>query len=150
MRHPGYLNAIINGKCPRCRKGYLFKRPFWDLMGYAKTHSHCTHCGIKYEVEPGFFWGAMYVSYAINSAIFIASYVALVILVGNPSMELTLIVVLSVVLGTQPLIFRYSRILMLHWFSQISFIKAYYYGPPRPPEDFDSTGEKKEAAFEIR
>ena len=29
------------------------------------NHKNCSHCNLKYEIEPGFFYGAMYVSYAL-------------------------------------------------------------------------------------
>ena len=28
-------------------------------------HDHCGNCGFKYKVEPNFFFGAMFVSYAV-------------------------------------------------------------------------------------
>lgn len=32
------------------------------------THEKCDHCNQKYEIEPGFFYGSMYVSYALAIA----------------------------------------------------------------------------------
>jgi hypothetical protein len=31
-------------------------------------HDNCSHCGLKYQIEPSFFYGAMYVSYGLNVA----------------------------------------------------------------------------------
>jgi hypothetical protein len=39
-------------------------------------HTHCSCCGLRYERETGFFFGAMYVSYALNVALFIAAFAA--------------------------------------------------------------------------
>jgi uncharacterized protein (DUF983 family) len=35
---------------------------------------NCSNCGQKYELEPSFYYGAMYVSYGYTVAIFIAVY----------------------------------------------------------------------------
>ncbi|MEY4912742.1 MAG: hypothetical protein RL025_569, partial [Bacteroidota bacterium] len=32
-------------------------------------HQDCPHCGFHFEIEPGFFWGAMYISYAFSVAV---------------------------------------------------------------------------------
>lgn len=41
-------------------------------------HKNCTHCGQKFEPEPGFYFGAAYVSYALTVALWVAWYVALI------------------------------------------------------------------------
>ena len=66
------LVNILQTKCPRCHKGDLFesKNPYhFGKMTVSKTH--CSSCGLKYEIEPGFFFGAMYISYALNVALFV-------------------------------------------------------------------------------
>jgi hypothetical protein len=40
-----------------------------------KMHEHCGHCGLRYKMEPNFFFGAMYVSYALAVAICVAVFV---------------------------------------------------------------------------
>jgi uncharacterized protein (DUF983 family) len=60
------LFSIVAMKCPRCRVGDQFRTPFSKLKIY-DMHEHCPHCGLKYEQEPGFWWGAMYIGYALSS-----------------------------------------------------------------------------------
>ena len=31
-------------------------------------HNQCPHCDLTFEIEPGYFYAAMYVSYALNVA----------------------------------------------------------------------------------
>lgn len=52
--------------CPRCRQGRIFRAPvyraplaIWDT---------CPVCGLRFEREPGYFLGAMYVSYGLSIA----------------------------------------------------------------------------------
>lgn len=85
------------------------------------THERCPSCNLRYEIEPGFFWGAMYISYAISIAIVVAVLVATTVLYTDPSY---LNYVLNVLIGlalVSPFTFRYSRVLMLHLFSGIGY-----------------------------
>jgi hypothetical protein len=36
---------------------------------------NCSHCGLRYQIEPSFFYGAMYVSYGLNVALGIAAFI---------------------------------------------------------------------------
>jgi uncharacterized protein (DUF983 family) len=62
------IHAIIHAKCPRCRRGDMFKT---SMYGFAsqKMYDNCPKCGLKFELEPGYFYAAMYVGYAINVAL---------------------------------------------------------------------------------
>lgn len=53
-------------KCPSCRKGKMFVKP--GLFRFNKTlkmHENCEVCGQKFEIEPGFWIGALWTSYPI-------------------------------------------------------------------------------------
>lgn len=52
--------------CPRCRKGKMFEEPF-VLSKPLAMNTHCSHCHLKMEPEPGFYFGAMFISYIISS-----------------------------------------------------------------------------------
>ncbi len=62
---PGVLWSVFNNKCPRCRQGdlYLQKNPY-KLKTTTKMPETCPVCGQKFELEPGFWFGTGYVSYA--------------------------------------------------------------------------------------
>jgi uncharacterized protein (DUF983 family) len=64
------LSAVWNCKCPRCWKGDVFAHSVFNYLKFNKTNSTCSHCGIAFEPEPGFYYGAMFVSYAITVALF--------------------------------------------------------------------------------
>ncbi len=74
------LHSILTGSCPRCQEEsmYLNKNPYILGKLYA-MNENCSHCGLKYKIEPSFFYGAMYVSYGLTVAIgiiifFVASF----------------------------------------------------------------------------
>lgn len=82
----------------------------------------CPHCGVSFQPEPGFYQGAMYVSYAFTIAFIVAISLALYVL-GNPSEWVYIGVVVAVMLLFAPFNYRYSRILYLHFFGGIKFDK---------------------------
>lgn len=124
MQEPGKAGAILKGKCPRCRQGNIFRHSAYAIPGFHKMYTHCPKCGVQYEREPGFFFGAMYVSYAFSVAIFVAVGLALS-LIGDFSLLTYLIAIIVVVLLLLPLLFRFSRILFLYWFGGIDFDPEY-------------------------
>ncbi len=70
------VNSILTGTCPRCQNEsmYVEKNPY-NLATVIKMNENCGHCGLKYQLEPSFFYGAMYVSYGVNVAIGIAAFI---------------------------------------------------------------------------
>src|SRR6185369_9788049 len=50
--------------CPRCRRGPMFRLPVW--RGPISMHERCGVCGLRFEREPGYFVGAMYMSYGLT------------------------------------------------------------------------------------
>jgi len=53
---------ILRQRCPRCRLGNIFPR---SLFLFPKMHERCSVCHLRFEREPGYFLGAMYISYGI-------------------------------------------------------------------------------------
>lgn len=58
--------SIVGMKCPRCHEGQLWKSPLYKMKLY-DMHENCPVCGLKYEQEPGFWYGAMYAAYTFSS-----------------------------------------------------------------------------------
>lgn len=56
-------------RCPTCGKGKLFKSHPYDIPKVLDMNPTCEYCHEDFEVEPGFYYGAMYMSYTITSAI---------------------------------------------------------------------------------
>lgn len=61
------LYSITRFKCPRCHEGDLYKTPLSSLEGIYNMHDNCPKCGQDFQKEPGFYWGAMYIGYALSS-----------------------------------------------------------------------------------
>ena len=92
-------SAILNHKCPRCREGDIFTYSLLEKpTKFIATNKECPHCGLVYEREPGFFFGAMYVSYALTMAIFLGFTFILYFFFGDPALEVYIIAVVGTVI----------------------------------------------------
>jgi uncharacterized protein (DUF983 family) len=121
MKNVSKLQAIIGAKCPHCRQGDIFEYPASRLSRFTETRERCPVCNQRYEVEPGFFIGAMYISYSFAVALMVAVSVAVFVLGNDPDLWVYLVAVIVANLLLVPFMFRYSRVLMLYWFSGIKY-----------------------------
>ncbi len=71
------FKAMWNYKCPKCRKGDIFTKPFSFSKPLSMPHS-CSHCGQLMEPEPGYYYGAMFLSYIVYSLIMLPAALFLV------------------------------------------------------------------------
>ena len=64
------IRSMIGLRCPRCRRGKLFtKKGLFVYKNILEMHENCSVCGQKYDIEPGFWIGAMWISYPFVVAI---------------------------------------------------------------------------------
>jgi uncharacterized protein (DUF983 family) len=110
MGSPGgsRLWAILRQRCPRCRQGRVFR-------GVLEMNPACPVCELTFEREPGYFLGAMYVSYTLSMVLLgLLTWVLYLLL---PSWDLGVLVLLACVayLPIVPLVFRYSRVVWIHF-----------------------------------
>jgi len=71
------LKAMVRFRCPRCGEGDLFDGPAYRPSTTARMHASCPKCALDFQREPGFYFGAAYVSYALTVALWVAVLVAL-------------------------------------------------------------------------
>jgi hypothetical protein len=58
--------SMLKLKCPRCGEGDLFDRKGWIVYrNQLGMPEFCPVCKLKYEIEPGFWIGALWTSYPI-------------------------------------------------------------------------------------
>ncbi len=108
------LYSIIKLKCPRCHEGNLFTSKAYSLK-FMHMPEKCLVCNLRYEPEPAFYTGAMYVSYALQVAMFVAIYTALRILF-NPPLEIYFITMIAVPAMLIPVTLRLSRAIYINFF----------------------------------
>ncbi len=109
------LYSVFNNKCPQCQEGDFFEHTCTlNLKKNLMTNETCERCGLRYMIEPSFFYGAMYVSYgltvALAVAIFAIAYSLGLGLIGSFA------AILIILLALTPLTMRVSRLLYINMF----------------------------------
>lgn len=110
------LNSIIKFKCPRCHEGDFFTHKTYDLKHSGDIHLHCSHCGLKYEKEPGFYYGAMYVSYALGVALFVTLWVSFNLFFVNLNVWIQIVTISIASIVLTPYLFALSKIIWANMF----------------------------------
>jgi uncharacterized protein (DUF983 family) len=107
------FGAVVTCKCPRCRKGDMFtnKNPY-VFSEMAKMPKNCKVCGQRLEPETGFYYGAMYLSYAMGVFSSLIFFAILNFAFHIPT-TYAFIIVAGVWLIGSPYLFRFSRALWL-------------------------------------
>lgn len=118
-------SALLACKCPRCREGNMFKYTFGERWFSMKMYENCPRCDQSFEPEPGFYFGAMFISYAFSTAITLTIGFILYNFFGHPSIWVYLAVVSTCVAVLWPLMFKYSRSIFLHLAGGIRFNPKY-------------------------
>jgi uncharacterized protein (DUF983 family) len=110
------LNSILTGSCPKCQNESMYlDKNLLNLSNILKMNEHCSHCGLKYQIEPSFFYGAMYVSYGLNVGIGIAAFIVSYVLL-NASLKVAFISIIAAIILSFPLVLRLSRNIYINMF----------------------------------
>lgn len=110
------IYAMIAGCCPKCHEEsmYLDTNPFNVLKIYA-MHERCSHCKQVYQIEPSFFFGAMFVSYGLGVLIGISTFL-LSFFVFQASLKTVFILIVVALILCNTLIMRLSRNIWINIF----------------------------------
>lgn len=112
------LYSIFKGKCPVCHEGKVFTyKNVFHPGKFDKMEEKCSHCGHKYEIETGFFYGAMYVAYAVTVAISVATFVLTYLIYNDTPYWVYIINILVVLVLMAPVTFRAGRLIWINFFS---------------------------------
>lgn len=112
--------SVVKNKCAQCHQGDFFidQNPF-HLKKFDKMHANCSYCNLKYEKEPGFFFGAMYVSYALMSALFISSFVIDNLWIHSETWQYMTFLITTMILLV-PVTYRWSRLIWHNFFTKFN------------------------------
>lgn len=133
---PSKAGAVMMCRCPRCRKGQMFTAHPYNFRKIFDMHTHCSSCGFRFSREPGFFTGAMYISYALSVGLFLGNALFTAILFNRPHPLVYIINILVLTAVLFPLFFRYSRVIYLYLFGGVKY-------KPKAEEEYARTGEKE-------
>ncbi len=119
------IGSMFTLQCPHCREVSMYENPnTYSLKKLGKNHKFCTRCGVDLQPEPGFYFGAAYVSWALTVATWVSVLVALNLFDAfgwitfsfftHPVTFLLSGILVSLVLF--PYLFRLSRSIWAHFF----------------------------------
>ena len=110
------LNSILTGSCPRCQEEsmYVDQNPY-NLKNIYNMHKNCSHCGLHYQIEPSFFYGAMYVSYGLTVGIGVAVFIISKLILGL-DLFTTFIAIIVGLIVLMPITARLARNIYINIF----------------------------------
>ncbi len=132
---PGRIISMIKKKCPNCHIGDMYtNKSIFPLGKMMDMPERCPHCGQKYELETGFWFGTGYISYGLSVGIVIALAVLFQLVYGfswkDNSVFIFLGIMVAILAILQPYLMRISRVIYLY-----IFVK---YGKGTSLKNFDS------------
>ncbi len=112
------LYSVFREKCPVCHVGDAFEsKQLYNLRKFDKMPERCAHCGHKFEIEHGFWYGAMYVSYGLTVAFSVAVFVLTYWIYPAADAWLYFWLIVAVIVGLVPITYRMSRMIWMNMFS---------------------------------
>ena len=98
--------------CPKCRSTKMFKEPF-QISDPLNMHERCAVCNQHFTPEPGFYYGAMFLSYILSAWFLLVPAFALVF-IFDWSVNGAMLFVLALAAITYLKFLRFSRSLWIH------------------------------------
>ncbi|WP_028297500.1 hypothetical protein [Olivibacter sitiensis] len=110
----GKFRAMLECRCPQCRIGRVFTGSAYSFHKQ-RTNEVCAYCGLQFEIEPGYFYAAMYVSYAMSVAEVVGGGALIYFLTRSESPTLYAIALFVIIIASSPINYRYSRLILLYY-----------------------------------
>src|SRR5437868_15508917 len=104
------LAGMLQQRCPRCRSGNIFRKSLFLFPG---MHERCPACDLKFEREPGYFLGAMYIGYGLALVAILAITIVFWLVVRWPFSTAVILAVLLFVPLT-PFLSVMARVLWIY------------------------------------
>ncbi|WP_192823408.1 DUF983 domain-containing protein [Rufibacter sp. LB8] len=111
------LYSITHLKCPRCHEGNLFENN--SLLGYRKMSvmlEKCSVCQQAYEPEPGYYYGAMFISYALTAGPTLAIVGLMMLFAEELTVWMLMGALILSLLLFMPALFKLSRAIWINIF----------------------------------
>lgn len=105
--------SIFHLKCPRCHEGNLFPTGSFSFNKPFDMPETCPNCGQKYFLGPGFYYGAMFISYIITG-FFCLFFVGGLILFTDISVNTSFVLLLIVMAILFVWFFRVARAIWIN------------------------------------
>lgn len=113
------IYSVLNNRCPVCHEGAFFvDNHAYKLKTFSKNHDRCLVCNHKFEMETGFFYGAMYASYGLAVAQSIGIFLAVYLLFPATPYYVYIFAIVSSLILLVPFNYRLSRLIWMNLFTK--------------------------------
>ena len=113
------LYSILFNKCPKCHMGSFWasnnplRNMFFNTKNTCKT---CENCSLIYELEIGFWYGSMYVSYALSVAVMVLFWTLTNFFYPQINIFNEILIIVIAILLVSPLNYHLSRLIWINFF----------------------------------
>ena len=113
------LYSILFNKCPKCHIGSFWatNNPFINMFFSNKyACKKCKNCSLTYELETGFWYGSMYVSYAISVGVMLLFWTLTNFFYPLIDVINEILIIVIAILLVSPLNYHISRLIWINFF----------------------------------
>lgn len=111
-----YLLSLVRLRCPKCRVGKMFLHKPYSFKFVSSLNKKCPHCNTSYELEPSFFYGSMYVSYALGVAFAVGTYIILALLGFGKDLFVSFFIITAIIILLSPYNYQLSKVIWASFF----------------------------------
>ncbi len=127
--------SITRNRCPRCHVGKFWPYdPYYNLFNNGgKLYESCSHCGLKYYLEIGFWYGAMYVAYGLSIGIFLVGWAITAFTFPESwSTWIQVGIICAAIILLMPVTYALSRLIWINFFVKFDPEKKEDFVNPNP------------------
>ena len=113
------MYSVLYNKCPRCHIGRFWasNNPFKNMFSRSEeTCKTCDNCCLFYELETGFWYGSMYVSYAISVAVMVLFWTLTTFFFPIINIFNEILIIVLAILLVSPVNYHLSRLIWINFF----------------------------------
>jgi uncharacterized protein (DUF983 family) len=116
MKKGSKLYSIATMTCPQCQESKMMVANPYKLSTMGDVKDKCEVCGLDFKPEPGFYYGAMYVSYALGVAVFVTIWASCNWFFDNVGVWTQISLVLIALIGLGPYLYTLSKVIWANFF----------------------------------
>ena len=113
------MYSILFNKCPKCHIGKFWatNNPLKNMLFNTRnSRKTCENCSLAYELEIGFWYGSMYVSYAISVGVMVMFWTLTSFFFPLINIFNEILIIVIAILIVSPLNYHISRLIWINFF----------------------------------
>lgn len=100
--------AMLTQRCPRCCEGKIYAHGM-------QMNDRCPHCNLLFEREPGYFLGALYISYGIASIFLLLGLWLFSSIFPDLDLGWVVLIAIACFIPFVPIVTRYARVVWIFY-----------------------------------